>query len=65
MVTFVIAIIEIIRSAKCKIRIFLKSIVRNRKLGVCYLLFTFRAKKNQEDLFVFGKVSCKGDFLKE
>ena len=65
MVTFVINIIEIIRSAKCKICNFLKRFVRNRKLGVYYLfLFTFRAKMDQEDLFAFDKISYKGDSLK-
>ena len=65
MVTFVIAIIETIRSEKCKIHNFLKKFVRNRKLGVYYLfLFRLRAKIGQEDLFTFAKVSYKGDFLK-
>ena len=65
MVTFVIAIIEITSSTKCKIQNFVKKFVRNRKLGVYYLfLFTFRAKMDQEDLFAFDKVSYKGDFLK-
>ena len=63
MVTFVINIIEIIRSAKCKICNFLKRFVR--KCKVYYLfLFTFRAKMDQEDLFAFDKISYKGDFLK-
>ena len=63
--TFVIAIIEITRSAKCKIHNFLKKFVRNRKFGVYYLfLFTFRAKMDQENLFAFDKVSYKGDFQK-
>ena len=65
MVTFVIAIIETIRSEKCKIDNFLKKFVRNRKLGVYYLfLFRLRAKIGQEDLFASAKVSYKGDFLK-
>ena len=65
MATFVFAIMEIIRSTKCKIHNFLKMFVRNRKLGVHYLLlFTFRAKMGQEDLFAFGKVSYEENFLK-
>ena len=66
MVNFIIAIIEITSSTKCKIHNFLKKLVRNRKLGVYYylFLFTFRAKMGQEDLFPFGNVSHKGDFLK-
>ena len=65
MVILVITITEIIRSAKCNINKFRKKLVRNRKLRVYYLiLFTFRAKMGQEDLFAFDKVSYEGDFLK-
>ena len=66
MVTFVIAIIEITSSTKCKIQNFVKKFVRNRKLGVYYYLFffLFKAKMGQEDLLPFGKASYKGDFLK-